>query len=135
MFLNANWCFPYTEIPEKLAKIPHRLYEKIVQGLAANEKWRQVYVTVKEHRLHYSDRSLTNFAKSMSLAKVIRHSSFQGSEQLLVDIVDCMLNSGAELEKGMSSVFLFICFLIDSLAHLNQRYKWYFYITICLFSV
>ncbi|XP_078333030.1 TPR and ankyrin repeat-containing protein 1-like isoform X2 [Crassostrea virginica] len=87
------------EIPEKLAKIPHRLYEKIVQGLAANEKWRQVYDTVKEHRLHYGDRSLPNFAKSMSLAKVIRHSSFQGSEQLLVDIVECMLNSGAELEK------------------------------------
>ena len=115
MFLNTNWCFPYTEIPEKLAKIPHRLYEKIVQGLAANEKWRQVYVTVKEHRLHYGDRSLTNFAKSMSLAKVIRHSSFQGSEQLLVDIVDCMLNSGAELEKGMSSVlYLSATYFTDS---------------------
>lgn len=60
-----------------------------------------MYFTVKEHRLHYGDLSLPNFAKSMSLAKVIRHSSFQGSEQLLVDVVDCMLNGGAVLDKGM----------------------------------
>uniref|UniRef100_K1PIT9 Lupus brain antigen 1-like protein n=1 Tax=Magallana gigas TaxID=29159 RepID=K1PIT9_MAGGI len=89
------------EIPDKLAKIPHKLYEQIINGLAANEKWRQMYFTVKEHRLHYGDLSLPNFAKSMSLAKVIRHSSFQGSEQLLVDVVDCMLNGGAVLDKGM----------------------------------
>lgn len=70
-----------------------------------------MYFTVKEHRLHYGDLSLPNFAKSMSLAKVIGHSSFQGSEQLLVDVVDCMLNGGAVLDKGMYA--LFFVFLID----------------------
>ncbi|XP_062597185.1 TPR and ankyrin repeat-containing protein 1-like [Saccostrea cucullata] len=87
------------EIPEKLAKIPNKLYEKIIQGLADIEKWRQVYIAVKEYRLHYGDLAMPNFAKSMSVAKVIRHSSFQGAEQLLVDIVDYMLNGGAVLEK------------------------------------
>ncbi|XP_061181485.1 TPR and ankyrin repeat-containing protein 1-like [Saccostrea echinata] len=87
------------EIPEKLAKIPNKLYEKIIQGLADNEKWRQVYIAVKEYRIYYGELAMPNFAKSMSVAKVIRHSSFQGAEQLLVDIVDYMLNGGAVLEK------------------------------------
>eukprot|EP00105_Crassostrea_gigas_P003249 XP_011416048.1 PREDICTED: uncharacterized protein LOC105319997 [Crassostrea gigas] len=89
------------EIPNELVKIPSKLYEQIINGLAANEKWRQLYFIVKEHRHFYGDLSIPNFAKSMSLAKVIRHSSFQGSEQLLVDVVDCMLNGGAVLDKGM----------------------------------
>jgi hypothetical protein len=93
--------FSLTEIPEKLVKTPAKLYEQIIQALAGNEKWRQMHVAVKEYRLHYGDLALPNFAKSMSVAKVIRNSSFQGAEQLLVDIVDCMLNGGAELERGM----------------------------------
>eukprot|EP00105_Crassostrea_gigas_P004017 XP_011417083.2 PREDICTED: TPR and ankyrin repeat-containing protein 1 [Crassostrea gigas] len=87
------------EIPNELVKIPNKLYEQIINGLAASEKWRQMYFIVKEHRRHYGDLSLPNFAKSMSLAKVIRHSSFQDSEQLLIDVVKCMLNGGAVLDK------------------------------------
>uniref|UniRef100_K1QPJ0 A disintegrin and metalloproteinase with thrombospondin motifs 14 n=1 Tax=Magallana gigas TaxID=29159 RepID=K1QPJ0_MAGGI len=75
------------EIPNELVKIPNKLYEQIINGLAASEKWRQMYFIVKEHRRHYGDLSLPNFAKSMSLAKVIRHSSFQDSEQLLIDVL------------------------------------------------
>nr|XP_034304939.1 uncharacterized protein LOC105330431 [Crassostrea gigas]XP_034304942.1 uncharacterized protein LOC105330431 [Crassostrea gigas]XP_034304948.1 uncharacterized protein LOC105330431 [Crassostrea gigas]XP_034304950.1 uncharacterized protein LOC105330431 [Crassostrea gigas] len=94
------------EIPNELVKIPHELYKQLIHGLAAKERWIHMYFAIKEHRLHHGDLSLPNFAKSMPLTKVIKHSSFKDSEQLLIDVVKCMLNGGAVLdEDGKQAIF------------------------------
>lgn len=95
--------FSEIEIPNELVKIPHELYKQLIHGLAAKERWIQMYFAIKEHRLHHGDLSLPNFAKSMPLTKVIKHSSFKDSEQLLIDVVKCMLDGGAVLDEGMLS--------------------------------
>lgn len=99
--------FSEIEIPNELVKIPHTLFEQIINGLAAKKKWIQMYFAIKEHRLHHGDLSFPNFAKSIPLTKVISHSSFKDSEQLLIDVVKCMLDGGAVLDEGM----LCCCFL------------------------
>ncbi|KAK3101278.1 hypothetical protein FSP39_002361 [Pinctada imbricata] len=86
------------EIPERLAKIPLKLYEKLVAGLASAEKWQQMDIAVQEYRRHHGNMALGDFAKSLSVAKVIRITSIQ-DQQLVVQIIRNMLLSGAVLAQ------------------------------------
>ena len=68
-------------------------------GLAAAEKWRQMDIAVQEYRRHHGNMALMDFAKSLSVAKVISNGSLL-DQQMVVDIVRNMLDSGAVLSQG-----------------------------------
>ncbi|KAJ8322191.1 hypothetical protein KUTeg_000662 [Tegillarca granosa] len=82
-----------------MVKIKEKLFYNILDGLAANEKWRQMVTLVQEHRRHHGEYSLRDFAKKVNIPKVIAHSTFRGSEPLLLETIANMLDSGAVLEK------------------------------------
>ncbi|XP_063448737.1 TPR and ankyrin repeat-containing protein 1-like isoform X2 [Mytilus trossulus] len=87
------------EIPERLAKIPDKYYQRIVTGLVKGENWRQLDVVVDEHRKHHGQTDLMDYAKGIKLPRVIIHSSLKGSHQLLTKIIESMLKSGAVIEN------------------------------------
>ncbi|CAG2215687.1 unnamed protein product [Mytilus edulis] len=87
------------EIPERLAKIPYKYYQRIVTGLVKGENWRQLDVVVDEHRKHHGQTDLLDYAKGIKLPRVIIHSSLKGSHQLLTKIIESMLKSGAVIEN------------------------------------
>ncbi|XP_021340034.1 uncharacterized protein LOC110441249 isoform X2 [Mizuhopecten yessoensis] len=87
------------EIPESLARIPVDFYQMIINDLAKDEKWRQVDIMVRENRKHHGDLSLRDFAKSINIARVIRHPSFVKQDNLLAQLIDNMLDSGAIMEN------------------------------------
>ncbi|XP_033726508.1 TPR and ankyrin repeat-containing protein 1-like [Pecten maximus] len=86
------------EIPENLARIPVDFYQKIIDGLAKEEKWRQVDIMVRENRKYHGDLSLRDFAKNINISRVIRHPSFLKQDDLLAQLIDNMLDSGAIME-------------------------------------
>ncbi|XP_060067394.1 TPR and ankyrin repeat-containing protein 1-like [Ylistrum balloti] len=87
------------EIPEQLVRIPGDLYQKIIDGLAKEEKWRQVDILVRENRKHHGDLSLRDFAKNINISRVICHPSFVKKDDLLAQLINNMMESGASMEN------------------------------------
>ncbi|XP_021354477.1 TPR and ankyrin repeat-containing protein 1-like [Mizuhopecten yessoensis] len=87
------------EIPEGLARIRVVFYQMIINNLAKDEKWRQVDIMVRENRKHHGNLSLRDFAKNINIARVIRHPSFVKQDDLLAQLIDNMLDSGAIMEN------------------------------------
>ncbi|XP_065937230.1 TPR and ankyrin repeat-containing protein 1 isoform X2 [Magallana gigas] len=93
------------DIPEKLTKIPIKTYKKIVSGLAEKEYWKQMHIAVVEYRRHHECSSLSDFADGLSVNQVIKCKQFQQSEDLLIEIIENMLSSGAVLsEEGKDAI-------------------------------
>lgn len=88
------------DIPEKLTKIPIKTYKKIVSGLAEKEYWKQMHIAVVEYRRHHGCSSLSDFADGLSVNQVIKCKQLQQSEDLLIEIIENMLSSGAVLSEG-----------------------------------
>ena len=89
------------EIPEKLVKISDNMFRKIIAALAEKQKWRQLEILVQENRKHHGNNALRDFAKTLDISKVIRHGSLLKQDELIFQILENMLDSGAQIEKGV----------------------------------
>lgn len=77
-----------------------KIYGKIVRGLAEKEHWKQMHMVVVEFRKHHEASALNDFASGSSVEQVLKCKNLQKSENLLMEIVENMLYSGAVLHSG-----------------------------------
>lgn len=59
-----------------------------------------MHIAVVEYRRHHECSSLSDFADGLSVNQVIKCKQFQQSEDLLIEIIENMLSSGAVLSEG-----------------------------------
>jgi hypothetical protein len=71
-----------------------------VLGLAEKEHWKQMHMVVVEFRKHHEAPALADFASGLSVEQVLKSEHLQKSEDLLVEITENMLDSGAVLHSG-----------------------------------
>lgn len=59
-----------------------------------------MHIAVVEYRRHHGCSSLSDFADGLSVNQVIKCKKLQQSEDLLIEIIENMLSSGAVLSEG-----------------------------------
>lgn len=59
-----------------------------------------MHIAVVEYRRHHGCSSLSDFADGLSVNQVIKCKQLQQSEDLLIEIIENMLSSGAVLSEG-----------------------------------
>lgn len=59
-----------------------------------------MHIAVVEYRRHHGCSSLSDFADGLSVNQVIKCKKLQQSEDLLIEIIENMLSSGALLSEG-----------------------------------
>ena len=77
-----------------------KTYRRIVLGLAEKGHWKQMHIAVIEYRKRHGGTGLNDFAEGLSVTQVIKCDQLQQSKDLLTEIIDNMLNSGATLMEG-----------------------------------
>ncbi|XP_052783611.1 TPR and ankyrin repeat-containing protein 1-like [Mya arenaria] len=78
----------------------------ILENLATKNKWRQLDILVRRYRTKHGSDQLKGFACSLSVVPVIRELSLLGAEDVKLQIVVNLLNSGASLgsDNGQSAI-------------------------------
>lgn len=59
-----------------------------------------MHIAVVEYRRHHGRSSLSDFADGLSVNQVVKCKQLQQSEDLLIEIIENMLSSGAVLSEG-----------------------------------
>lgn len=72
-----------------------------------------MHIAVVEYRRHHGCSSLSDFANGLSVSQVIKCKQLQQNEDLLIEISENMLSSGAVLSEGKRT------FIVTQL-YLNQ---------------
>ncbi|XP_045164107.2 TPR and ankyrin repeat-containing protein 1-like [Mercenaria mercenaria] len=94
------------EIPKCLTSVGKEMYLMIVDHLASSGKWRQLDMVVRKYRQIHGSDQLKGFASDLTVVPVIRETSLKAAEDLKLQIVTNILNSGGSLgsDNGQMAV-------------------------------
>lgn len=94
----------FSDIPNDLFKIQIKLFEKIVQNLVEQEKWKRIYELVTKHNIEHGTTSLPVFASKIRteilISQLIKDFPSDKSSTFIEEIVHCFIKNGGTVEPG-----------------------------------
>ncbi|KAK3609568.1 hypothetical protein CHS0354_019581 [Potamilus streckersoni] len=94
------------EIPDSLTDMSEFMCERVTKELIKGKKWRQVDAVVRKYRNNNGSDKMKSFATSIGMVEVVEDTSFRTAEDIKLQIVISMLNSGASLGKDDGAVLI-----------------------------